>query len=185
MSKWFYAKDNQQRGPVTTQELGSLLAKGEITPSSLVWRQGMQQWTQISHVDELTSIQQPHYPLTHSSCSQESKSNNNPSLPTHTTPTTTRPNNIFALIGFILGTVSLLLCCCGFTAIPGLVLSIIGRVQISQNPAKFANKSMTSTGIVLNLFALVVYILAVIYVTTSEKELDEIISQLESSGETP
>jgi uncharacterized membrane protein len=41
---WHYAVDGGQRGPVDDVELDRLLAAGNITPETLVWRAGMAGW---------------------------------------------------------------------------------------------------------------------------------------------
>ncbi len=38
---WFYAKDEQQHGPMSAQGLKSLLGQQAVTPQTLVWRDGM------------------------------------------------------------------------------------------------------------------------------------------------
>jgi uncharacterized RDD family membrane protein YckC len=47
---WYYAKDGQQVGPVGESEWTQLLSLGTITPSTLVWREGMANWQPFSEV---------------------------------------------------------------------------------------------------------------------------------------
>ncbi len=42
--KWFYVENGVQQGPVTEYELRSLRSSGKLTSSSLVWRDGMEDW---------------------------------------------------------------------------------------------------------------------------------------------
>ena len=41
---WYYSHQDQRVGPVTDEELHQLARTGTITPSSLVWRDGMAEW---------------------------------------------------------------------------------------------------------------------------------------------
>lgn len=41
---WYYSLNNQQLGPVASEKLAELVQQGAITASTLVWRQGMQNW---------------------------------------------------------------------------------------------------------------------------------------------
>jgi hypothetical protein len=41
---WFYESNGQQRGPVSDAELDQLIAAGQITPATLVWREGLANW---------------------------------------------------------------------------------------------------------------------------------------------
>ncbi|MCX5661168.1 MAG: DUF4339 domain-containing protein, partial [Planctomycetota bacterium] len=54
-SEWFYAKGDQKSGPVTLEQLQSLASSGQLQPSDLVWKDGMNEWTPASGVSELSS----------------------------------------------------------------------------------------------------------------------------------
>jgi uncharacterized membrane protein len=49
MSDWYYAENNEQRGPVLEAELKSLLA-GKLPTDTLVWKEGMSNWTPAAQV---------------------------------------------------------------------------------------------------------------------------------------
>jgi len=53
---FFLAVNGQQVGPVTVAEMPARVASGELTPSTLVWRDGMPQWTAASELPELRSV---------------------------------------------------------------------------------------------------------------------------------
>lgn len=42
--EWFYAHNQQQKGPVSSEDLERLLQMREINLDTLVWKQGMPQW---------------------------------------------------------------------------------------------------------------------------------------------
>ena len=44
MGRWHYAQNDTQKGPVTFDELKSLVASGNINGSDLVWTDGMKEW---------------------------------------------------------------------------------------------------------------------------------------------
>jgi uncharacterized membrane protein YhaH (DUF805 family) len=48
---WFYALHNQQQGPVEEEQLKLLLQSRTIDSSSLVWREGMTQWTPLGQTE--------------------------------------------------------------------------------------------------------------------------------------
>jgi uncharacterized RDD family membrane protein YckC len=57
---WFYARNNQQNGPVTIDALLNLLRSGHVQPGDLVWREGMANWQPVGLVPELaTSVAAP------------------------------------------------------------------------------------------------------------------------------
>jgi hypothetical protein len=45
---WFYEQQSERRGPVNRDELLARLSTGEITPSTLVWRDGLDGWIAFS-----------------------------------------------------------------------------------------------------------------------------------------
>lgn len=53
----FYAAiDGKQAGPFTMPELARRIGSGEVGADTLVWKQGMEQWTPASEVSELTGL---------------------------------------------------------------------------------------------------------------------------------
>jgi membrane protease subunit (stomatin/prohibitin family) len=53
---YFVAVDGKQTGPFDLQTLSSQASMGRLTPQSLVWTQGMAQWTAARDVSALASI---------------------------------------------------------------------------------------------------------------------------------
>ena len=47
---WYYEKAGQRQGPVPESELDRLLASGEISAATLVWSEGMANWTPLGQV---------------------------------------------------------------------------------------------------------------------------------------
>lgn len=45
---WYYAENNERRGPVDDDVFDGLVRSGAILPDTLVWREGMQNWTAFS-----------------------------------------------------------------------------------------------------------------------------------------
>ena len=47
---WFYAKDGERVGPLSESSLEQRLATGEITPETLVWCRGMEDWAPLATI---------------------------------------------------------------------------------------------------------------------------------------
>jgi len=45
---WYYQQEGQQRGPVNDEELENLARSGTVRPETMVWREGMANWTSYS-----------------------------------------------------------------------------------------------------------------------------------------
>ena len=50
---WFYASEGQQQGPYPEIQLRELLARGAITPDTLVWTEGMANWQKAREIPGL------------------------------------------------------------------------------------------------------------------------------------
>jgi len=50
MSDWYYAADSEQKGPINESELKASLASGKLSAETLVWKDGMENWTPASQV---------------------------------------------------------------------------------------------------------------------------------------
>ena len=48
--EWFYAKNNEKKGPVSRSHLKSMVVSGEVAGVDLVWREGMKDWIPASEV---------------------------------------------------------------------------------------------------------------------------------------
>src|ERR1700676_4588395 len=50
MSDWYYAVDNEQKGPINEAELKEHLATNKVPADVLVWKDGMDNWTPANQV---------------------------------------------------------------------------------------------------------------------------------------
>ena len=53
---WYYAKNGVQMGPVPLGELEAAIRTGELTPTDLVWREGMADWQPCGPVAEFAPL---------------------------------------------------------------------------------------------------------------------------------
>jgi uncharacterized membrane protein len=64
MSDWYYAVNNEQKGPVNESELKAQFAASKLSPDgTLVWKDGMENWTPASQVAAFT-FREPPVPAT-------------------------------------------------------------------------------------------------------------------------
>ena len=52
---WYYSKNGMQLGPLSTEELSGKARGGEVSPSDLVWKEGMPDWKPLAQVPEFQS----------------------------------------------------------------------------------------------------------------------------------
>jgi uncharacterized RDD family membrane protein YckC len=52
---WYYAENNERRGPIEDAAFQSLLSAGTIKPDTLVWREGFADWIPYSSAGSVTS----------------------------------------------------------------------------------------------------------------------------------
>jgi len=59
MSDWFYAANNEQKGPINESELKASFASGKLPADTLVWKDGMDNWTAANQVPAFSFRQPP------------------------------------------------------------------------------------------------------------------------------
>ena len=50
---WHYARGNDRKGPVSVATLKHLAEAGVVTHTTLVWREGLDNWVEVRDVPEL------------------------------------------------------------------------------------------------------------------------------------
>jgi hypothetical protein len=53
MADWYYAKDGERHGPVTSAQLRQMAQSGELQPNDMVFKEGGTQWIVASSVNNL------------------------------------------------------------------------------------------------------------------------------------
>jgi hypothetical protein len=125
--EYFFAEGDQQRGPYTLEQLAPLGLKAD----TLVWHDGMPEWTAASAVPELAPLFASRQPIA------------GVVAPTAPTPAlvyqsvgTTRTTNGMAIASLVLGIVGLVTMVCYFIGvIPGIfaiIFAVLARKQIAQ-----------------------------------------------------
>ena len=59
---WFYVQDDKRLGPVGVEHIVHLVVTTVLSPSALVWRQGLAEWTEAHHVPEIAALLPPPLP---------------------------------------------------------------------------------------------------------------------------
>jgi GYF domain 2 len=62
MDQWYYAKDGQQVGPVTFEQLREIARNGGITATSQVWNETLKDWTPAAQVTGIFAAAAPSGP---------------------------------------------------------------------------------------------------------------------------
>ena len=126
--KWYFAKDGEQQGPVSREELEQKIRSGELGGSELVWREGLADWQPLEQVEELKMISQPvpAPPIAEGDSPYQAPVNAPASTPAN--PNTPVPNYLWQSI------VVTILCCWPF-GIPAIVYAakvdgLVARGQI-------------------------------------------------------
>jgi hypothetical protein len=118
---WFYARNDQQFGPVSAAELKQLAEAGRLSPDDLLWREGMEQWTTAVNLrglfapDEVATATAPTTRQVVEQPVDESRG-----VPSSTSPRQSAPG--VSLAGILRITQLLLWTTCVFVVLVGMVL---------------------------------------------------------------
>jgi Domain of unknown function (DUF4190)/GYF domain 2 len=163
--------DQKEYGPVSEEQIRQWIAERRLNAQSLVMGEGAVAWKPLSTYPEFASLLSPQIPAT------AAQPNVPPTAPSFGQgPQTT---NTFALVGMIMGIISLLSSCC-CSGLPfnvlGLVFSILGLNQIkSRHPAE-KGKEMAIAGIILSALSLILGV--VIFILGRAMDLPDVLKQM-------
>ena len=133
--------DGKEYGPIPAEILRQWIAEGRANPMTRVLPDGAADWKSLAELPEFAGA------LGAAAA---------PALVPGTiiAPQPVAKTNSLALMGMILGVCSLLFACCCFGLpfnVAGLLCSIIGLVQIHNDPAREQGKGLAIAGLVLSL----------------------------------
>ncbi len=161
---WFYAKNGSQQGPVETEALKAMLARGEISPNDLIWRDGMGDWTPAGRVAEIAtavaspaSEQTPYTPPAAASYTAPTSY----AAPASYAPGQLPPPAGLAIASMCCGIVSIVICCMPyFSVFLALAAVIVGHISQKKIKANLAGGSgMKTAGLITGYIGLVLAIL--------------------------
>ena len=170
---WFYGKNGEQHGPIEADDIRNRLRSGELSNETLVWREGMSQWSPLGEILELrepvppggvapeqvpsmapaaevtpvpASFPAPN-PISSPSPTSSSlaHSRSAPRAPQLVAPV---QQNSMALISMILGVVSVL---CGwiFTGIPAIIFGHLAKKKIRESPVSQTGEGLATAGLIM------------------------------------
>jgi hypothetical protein len=61
-TRWFYVQDEKRMGPVDQEQIVRLVLSAALPPSTLVWHQGLTEWTEVERIPELGALLPPPLP---------------------------------------------------------------------------------------------------------------------------
>jgi hypothetical protein len=141
--------DGREYGPVNAEQIRRWIAEGRANAETKALAEASTEWKPLAHFPEFSSqfaaTSAP--PVFHST------------IPPQFAPV--RRTNSFAVTGLILGILSVTggLCCFGHLfIILSLVFSIIGLVQIKNNPEIYEGKGIAIAGLVLSIVGLIFWL---------------------------
>jgi hypothetical protein len=141
---YFVAKNGQQTGPYTLEQLRQMAAAGQLLRTELVWREGMAEWQAAETVvGVFDGTGGGGAPAVTGGAATGWAPATRAGLPR---------TNPMALTGMILGITSLpAVLCCSFLSTPlsvgGIVCALIAFNQIKANPQRESGRGMAHAGL--------------------------------------
>lgn len=165
---WFYAKNGSQQGPLSTDEIKSRIAMGEVGPDDLAWCEGMADWTPVGQIPQLkieAPVREDAPPLVAAAPSMTASPSpyQTPASPAASpAPAQMIPGQVpsqgLAIGSMVCGILAFIGCCAWYFAGPlALVAVVLGHIAISKNkanPAANGGKGMARTGLILGYLGL-------------------------------
>ncbi|MDP0491650.1 MAG: DUF4190 domain-containing protein [Verrucomicrobiota bacterium JB023] len=166
---WFYAKDGKQEGPVENEVIERLHANGELSKETLIWKEGMAQWTALGEVPEFqgqspaTSATSANpSPATFASDPKPQAAGSTLQQPSPSPQLASPPQqNGMALASLILGIASFV---CGgpLTGIAAIICGHIAKRQLRDSPYEQTGDGLATAGLVMGYIAVGLTVLAIV-----------------------
>jgi uncharacterized membrane protein len=96
MSDWYYAANNEQKGPINESELKANFAANKLPVDTLVWKDGMDNWTPANQIPAFTFRQPPAPAAVQPTVGGAPTT---PASPSVGNPDSTKPINLANLVG--------------------------------------------------------------------------------------
>ena len=171
--QWYYSKNGTQLGPVEEVDLRSKLATGEVSPSDLIWREGMTDWQPVARVPEFGAVvAYPHSnPTLPAAGAMPQSPYAPPGMQTYV-PQPVIPGAGKATASMVLGIVSLVISVCGcyslLLVIPCAILAIVfgGQVKalVEANQAPATELGKAKAGVIMGWIAIGVNVLITVLI---------------------
>jgi len=99
MSDWYYAANNEQKGPINESELKANLAANKLPAETLVWKDGMDNWTPANQVAAFTFRPAPTPAAVQPATGAAPATKVAAASPTVNNPDSTKPVDLTNLVG--------------------------------------------------------------------------------------
>lgn len=155
-SEWYYARGEEQVGPVGEDELRALIAGGQVTADTLVWTQGMSNWIAAGRVPGLSAAAD--VVKAHPTESPE---------PAYATPAPADPADApgapteptFSGLAIASLVLALMLPCGCIMSIPAIILGHMALRQIAREPERYKGRGVALAGTILGYLSITLHLL--------------------------
>ena len=146
MADWYFGEHGQQIGPLDDSAIRQAIQQGRVIRQTLVWREGMEQWTPLAAVPELSMETLSPYAAPASA-----------GYPGVIVPRTSG----LAVASLICGIVSLLFCQI-IGAVPGLICGHMALSQINSSPLPMSGRGLAIAGLVLGYVQMLLLLVGIV-----------------------
>lgn len=136
--EWYYGENGQRMGPISEADLGGLIAAGRIGMATLIWREGMTQWTPLGLVSAQGGLAV---------------------LPPSTGYDLLRPATTsgLAIASLVCGIIGMMTCFgLGILGIPAVICGHMAMHQIANSRNMVAGRGMAITGLICGYLSLLI-----------------------------
>lgn len=126
--EWFYAKDGERHGPISSQQLKELAATGELLATDLVWTDGRDEWKPASKIKGLFPEEPVPPPVVSARIVRETQSTKVPPPRTSVQQPSAKSSGLSGqqktMLSILGGGSLLMFLCCGGCGVLGMIGSL-------------------------------------------------------------
>ena len=140
--------DGKEYGPITTDQLRQWIAEGRANAQTKVLPEGAAEWKSLAEIPALAAL------LAATPVAAP--------VPAPLPTLAPRRTNAMAVVGMVMGILSIMLVCCchglPFNLL-GIIFSVVALSQIKQDPVNQQGKGMAIAGLILSLLSVLLSII--------------------------
>ena len=161
MADWFYGKDNTQHGPISELEIRALITSGTITPTTIVWREGMTGWLPMKDVPEFSTASSPSGISDPNAPTPYTSPQTNAALPPYQGAAI--PTDGLSIASLVCGILAIISCYIwGIFGLPAVICGHMSLKKIKNSPTPVAGKGMAIAGLVCGYIGIALQLLVII-----------------------
>jgi hypothetical protein len=183
MNNIYIVRGTEQAGPFTESDIRAKLASGELTGDTMVWWDGLPEWTPLSKTPLMLAAAPAPVSAPATSGAVPAPAPIAPIGDVTTTAPVAAKTSVLAIVSLVTGILGLPMLICSFFALPFQIAAIIcghiALVQIGREPQQ-TGKGMAIAGLVCGYLGIILIIVSIVALVVLGNQVKDVFATIQS-----